>query len=115
MVGSPTDCKRSVCFGNPGLTTAFGGGIVRNILLGIPLTSFWEQGTLFTIALTAMMVVEEIYAVWAMLAGFIIWMKLAQGIFQLYLLFGVIILFRMLSVFYGWKLPRRSLKSTSNS
>ncbi|TGU80421.1 trimeric intracellular cation channel family protein, partial [Mesorhizobium sp. M00.F.Ca.ET.186.01.1.1] len=40
-----------------GMATAFGGGIMRNILLGIPLTAFWNQGTLFTIALISMLIV----------------------------------------------------------
>jgi uncharacterized membrane protein YeiH len=168
-----------------GLTTAFGGGIVRNILLGIPLASFWEQGTLFTIALVSMLIVfllphryihywnrwglffdaiglsafaiqgalyathmkyplsativaavltgigggiirdmlagrkplvlkEEIYAVWAMVAGLVVGLHLAASTLQLYLLFGVIILCRMLSVYNGWKLPRRSLKAAAH-
>jgi uncharacterized membrane protein YeiH len=167
-----------------GLTTAFGGGVVRNMLLGLPLTSFWEQGTLFTIALISMLIVfiwphrylyywnrwgmffdavglsafaiqgalyatqmkyplsativaavltgigggiirdmlagrkplvlkEEIYAVWAMVAGLLVGLHVAVSALQLYLLFGVIVLCRMLSVYYGWKLPRRSLKTAA--
>lgn len=165
-----------------GLTTAFGGGIVRNILLGIPLTTVWEQGSLFTLALVTMLIVfvlpsrliqywnrwgiffdavglaafaiqgalyatkmnyplsavlvaavltgigggiirdvlagrkplvmkEEIYAVWAMIAGLVIGLQQSHDAVQLYLLFGGIVLLRMLSVHYGWKLPRRSLKT----
>ncbi|MBM7094601.1 MULTISPECIES: trimeric intracellular cation channel family protein [Alteribacter] len=37
-----------------GLVTAFGGGAVRNLLIGLPVTALWEQGTLFTIALIVM-------------------------------------------------------------
>lgn len=34
-----------------GLITAFGGGAVRNLLTGIPISQLWEQTTLFIIAL----------------------------------------------------------------
>ncbi|MFY0543538.1 trimeric intracellular cation channel family protein [Brevibacillus sp. H7] len=169
-----------------GLTTAFGGGVVRNLLLGIPMTTIWEQGTLFTIALATMLIVfvlpykyihywnrwglffdavglsafaiqgaifatqmkyplsativaavmtgigggiirdvlagrkplvlkEEIYAVWAMVAGLAVGMKWIQTPFHLYFLFCAIVVFRMLSVFYRWKLPRRSLKPATIS
>lgn len=164
-----------------GMATAFGGGILRNILLGIPLTSFWNQGTLFTIALVTMLIVfvlphkyinywnrwgiffdavglsafaiqgamyatrmnyplsativaavltgigggiirdllagrkplvfkEEIYAVWAMVAGLAIGLKWATTVNSLYALFIAIIVCRMVSVYHGWKLPRRSLR-----
>ncbi len=164
-----------------GLVTAFGGGIVRNLLIGVPVSSVWEQGILLKIALIAMTVVfllpsswiwrwkrwesffdaiglsafaiqgalyatqmqhplsavmvaammtgigggiirdilagrkplvlrEEIYAVWAMLAGLVIqqgWVNNEQPV-QLYILFALIVVFRMVSVHYQWKLPRRS-------
>lgn len=164
-----------------GMATAFGGGILRNILLGIPLTSFWNQGTLFTIALVTMLIVfilpnqylrywnrwgmffdavglsafaiqgamyatkmnyplsativaavltgigggiirdvlagrkplvfkEEIYAVWAMAAGIAVGLKWATTVTELYSLFMAIVLCRMISVYRGWKLPRRSLR-----
>lgn len=167
-----------------GMATAFGGGILRNILLGIPLTAFWNQGTLFTIALVSMLIVfvlphkyihywnrwglffdavglsafaiqgamyatqmhyplsativaavltgigggiirdvlagrkplvfkEEIYAVWAMVAGVAVGMKWATSIPELYTLFSAIIVCRMVSVYRGWKLPRRSLRPAS--
>ncbi|MDR7317649.1 trimeric intracellular cation channel family protein [Brevibacillus nitrificans] len=166
-----------------GMATAFGGGILRNILLGIPLTAFWNQGTLFTIALVSMLIVfvlphkyigywnrwglffdavglsafaiqgamyatqmnyplsativaavltgigggiirdvlagrkplvfkEEIYAVWAMVAGVAVGLKWATSIPELYALFAAIIVCRMVSVYRGWKLPRRSLRPT---
>lgn len=164
-----------------GLVTAFGGGIIRNLLIGVPVSSIWEQGLLLKIALIAMTIVfffptswilrwkrwevffdaiglsafaiqgalyatqmqhplsavmvaammtgigggiirdvlarrkpvvlrEEIYAVWAMLAGLIINLGWADSNnpFQLYALFGVIIILRMVSVHYQWKLPRRT-------
>ncbi|MGA9287124.1 MAG: TRIC cation channel family protein, partial [Anaerobacillus sp.] len=29
-----------------GLATAFGGGIIRNLLIGVPVSSIWEQDVL---------------------------------------------------------------------
>lgn len=55
---------------------------------------------------------EDIYAIWAMLAGFIIgmgWVSLSNPV-QLSALCGVIVILRMLSVYYRWKLPRRTLQ-----
>ncbi|CAG9621824.1 trimeric intracellular cation channel family protein [Sutcliffiella rhizosphaerae] len=37
-----------------GIVTAFGGGAVRNLLIGVPISALWEQGMLFQIALVAM-------------------------------------------------------------
>ncbi|AGK53145.1 trimeric intracellular cation channel family protein [Bacillus sp. 1NLA3E] len=34
-----------------GIVTAFGGGAIRNILIGVPVSALWEQGVFFTIAL----------------------------------------------------------------
>ncbi|MGD8190919.1 trimeric intracellular cation channel family protein [Brevibacillus ginsengisoli] len=163
-----------------GLVTAFGGGVIRNLLIGIPVSSIWEQGMLLKIAIISMTIVfllpnswirrwkrwesffdaiglsafaiqgalyasemqhpisavmvaammtgigggiirdilagrkpivlrDEIYAVWAMLAGLIIKMRWVdnQNHIQLYALFVVIILLRMISLHYHWKLPRR--------
>lgn len=168
-----------------GLVTAFGGGVVRNLLIGMPITSLWNQGNLLKIALVAMTIAfllpvdwiqrwrrseaffdaiglsafaiqgalyatemkhplsavlvaamltgigggiirdllagrkplvlkDEIYAVWAMLAGLVIGMGWMKTNLELLFLFVVIIGFRMLSVYYKWKLPRRSLKMTVN-
>ncbi|RNB86395.1 trimeric intracellular cation channel family protein [Brevibacillus panacihumi] len=167
-----------------GLATAFGGGILRNILLDIPLASFWNQGNLFTIALVTLLIVfvlprkiigywnrwglffdavglsafaiqgalyatkmnyplsativaavltgigggiirdvlagrkplvfqEEIYAVWAMVAGVAVGLNWTNSIPGLYTLFSAIIAFRMFSVYRGWKLPRRTLRTTA--
>ncbi|GED66325.1 UPF0126 membrane protein YvgT [Brevibacillus reuszeri] len=166
-----------------GMATAFGGGLMRNILLGIPLTAFWNQGTLFTIALVTMLIVfilpqkylrywdrwglffdavglsafaiqgamyatkmnyplsativaavltgigggiirdvlagrkplvfkEEIYAMWAMGAGLAVGLKWTTTVNELYGLFMAVVLCRMISVYNGWKLPRRSLRQT---
>ncbi|MCM3569826.1 trimeric intracellular cation channel family protein [Neobacillus mesonae] len=40
-----------------GLTTAFGGGMVRNLLIGIPIETVWTQSHLFEIALLSIIVV----------------------------------------------------------
>ncbi|MCG1020737.1 trimeric intracellular cation channel family protein [Sutcliffiella horikoshii] len=37
-----------------GIVTAFGGGAVRNLLIGVPISALWEQGMLFQVALVAM-------------------------------------------------------------
>lgn len=37
-----------------GFVTAFGGGAVRNLIIGIPITTLWEQGNLFIIAFIVM-------------------------------------------------------------
>ncbi|WP_335871761.1 trimeric intracellular cation channel family protein [Bacillus sp. 2205SS5-2] len=34
-----------------GIVTAFGGGAIRNLLIGVPVSALWEQGFLFQIAL----------------------------------------------------------------
>jgi uncharacterized membrane protein YeiH len=40
-----------------GLVTAFGGGVIRNLLIGVPVTTLWEQGLLLKLALLAMTIV----------------------------------------------------------
>ncbi|PJW21093.1 hypothetical protein CV632_04220 [Geobacillus thermodenitrificans] len=40
-----------------GIVTAFGGGAVRNLLIGIPVSALWQQGPLFLVALASMTVV----------------------------------------------------------
>ncbi|MUT67352.1 trimeric intracellular cation channel family protein [Paenibacillus sp. NEAU-GSW1] len=167
-----------------GLVTAFGGGVVRNLLIGMPVTMLWNQGHLFKIAIIAMTIAfllparwiltwrrseaffdaiglaafaiqgalyatemkhpisavlvaamltgigggiirdvlagrkplvlkDEIYAVWAMLAGLAIGQGWFHSTLDLLFLFVVIITLRMLSVHYKWKLPRRSLNQTN--
>lgn len=165
-----------------GLVTAFGGGVIRNLLIGKPIVSLWEQGLNFQIALFAMTLVfflpvryirlwktweaffdaiglaafsiqgalyatnmghplsavivaavltgigggmirdvlagrkplvlrDEIYAVWGMLAGALVGLGWAQGTWQLAVLFVLIVILRMLSVVNNWKLPKRSLRN----
>jgi uncharacterized membrane protein YeiH len=40
-----------------GLTTAFGGGLIRNLLIGLPIKTIWTQYHLFEIALIAILIV----------------------------------------------------------
>ncbi|WP_042455118.1 trimeric intracellular cation channel family protein [Neobacillus dielmonensis] len=40
-----------------GLTTAFGGGMIRNVLIGIPVETIWTQYHLFDIAFISIIVV----------------------------------------------------------
>lgn len=37
-----------------GIVTAFGGGAIRNLLIGVPVSALWEQEMMFQIALIAM-------------------------------------------------------------
>ncbi|GJM81763.1 trimeric intracellular cation channel family protein [Paenibacillus timonensis] len=163
-----------------GLVTAFGGGIIRNVLIGVPVTTLWAQGDLILLAVLSVFVAfvlpmpwvrhwkrtevlfdaiglsafaiqgalyatemkhpmsavivaavltgigggiirdllagrkplvlrDEIYAVWAMLAGLAVGMGWFKSTLELILLFAAVVFFRMLSVHYKWKLPRRSL------
>ncbi|MDM5316362.1 trimeric intracellular cation channel family protein [Fictibacillus sp. b24] len=40
-----------------GLVTAFGGGVLRNVLIGLPVDTIWEQGLLLKSALASMGIV----------------------------------------------------------
>jgi uncharacterized membrane protein YeiH len=164
-----------------GLVTAFGGGVVRNLLIGVPISTLWEHGFLLRTAIIAITVAfllpviwikwwkawesffdaiglaafsiqgalyatqighplsavlvaammtgigggiirdvlagrkplvlrDEIYAVWAILAGLCIQIWNLHNTLELGLLFGAVIVLRMLSVFYKWRLPRRTLR-----
>ncbi|QMV44604.1 trimeric intracellular cation channel family protein [Cohnella cholangitidis] len=167
-----------------GLVTAFGGGVIRNLLIGVPVTTLWSQGLFLKIACISILVVfvlpitlihhwkrgeaffdaiglaafaiqgalyavkanlplsavmvaamltgigggmvrdimagrkplvlrDEIYAMWAIGAGLAIGIADLQKPWELFTLFIIVVLFRMLSVYYKWKLPRRSLRGTS--
>jgi len=167
-----------------GIVTAFGGGAIRNLLIGVPVSALWEQSILFHIALLSMTVVylfpgktlphwkrwgnffdaiglsafaiqgalyavkmnhplsavivaavltgsgggiirdllagrkplvlrSEIYAVWAIIAGFFVGVKIAKTPLELYLLFVVVAALRILSYTYNWKLPNKSLRMQS--
>ncbi|WP_273127035.1 trimeric intracellular cation channel family protein [Bacillus weihaiensis] len=163
-----------------GIVTAFGGGAIRNLLIGVPVSALWEQGLLFQVALFAMTIVflfpyrllrhwhkwgnftdaiglsafaiqgalyavemnhpisavvvaavltgsgggivrdvlagrkplvlrSEIYAFWAILAGLLIGFQLIISALGLYILFVGIVLLRVFSYTFKWKLPNRSL------
>ncbi|SMO72188.1 trimeric intracellular cation channel family protein [Melghirimyces algeriensis] len=165
-----------------GFVTAFGGGVIRNILIGVPVPSLWEEDisiyiALFTILLlvaipsqwirrwkkwysffdavglsaftiqgalsairmelpTIAVVVaavltgigggvirdvlagrkplvlqKEIYALWAVIGGWMIGMEVVQKDWQLYLLFGLILCLRLISLLFHWQLPRRIAKN----
>jgi uncharacterized membrane protein YeiH len=163
-----------------GIVTAFGGGAIRNLLIGVPVSALWEQGLFFQFALLSITAVflfptnllrhwqrwgnffdaiglsafaiqgaiyaanmdrpisavivaavltgigggiirdllagrkpivlrAEIYAVWAILAGLIIGLKIASSPWELYTLFALITALRVLSYTFSWKLPARRL------
>ncbi|GAA4080827.1 trimeric intracellular cation channel family protein [Amphibacillus indicireducens] len=162
-----------------GLITAFGGGAVRNLFIGIPITQLWQQNSLFIIALITISIVfllpskaviflsrwnildaiglsafavqgamyaqaselpifavmfsaaitgagggiirdvlaqekpmvfrQDVYVLWAILAGFVIGMDWITEAYQFYLVFIVILICRTISHRYGWSLPKRSL------
>lgn len=79
--------------------TGIGGGIIRDLLAGRK----------------PLVLKDEIYAVWAAIAGAVIGMGWIHSTWQAVLLFAVIVLLRMLSVHYKWKLPRRSLHMSSST
>ncbi|MBO0991874.1 trimeric intracellular cation channel family protein [Bacillus sp. SD088] len=161
-----------------GYTTAFGGGLIRNLLIGIPIENIWQQDLLFAVAFFVILIVfifpskwihfwqrwvvffdaiglgafaiqgaryavsidapliaviiaatitgagggmlrdvfagrkpmifhSDIYALWAALAGLSIGLGLIKSPSSTYLLLAFIVLFRMLSVYYKWNLPRK--------
>ncbi|SFX05243.1 Uncharacterized membrane protein YeiH [Thermoactinomyces sp. DSM 45891] len=47
-----------------GFVTAFGGGIIRNVLIGVPVTDLWKQGNLMLAALIAMSIVALFPYLW---------------------------------------------------
>ncbi|GIN61640.1 UPF0126 membrane protein YvgT [Robertmurraya siralis] len=40
-----------------GIVTAFGGGAIRNLLIGVPVSALWEQGLFFQVALLSITLV----------------------------------------------------------
>lgn len=157
--------------------TAFGGGAIRNVLLGLPLSLLWEQQTLFLVvfatisafivfprwimrawmrwgllfdaiglaafstqgamlaseaghSLIAVIIAatltgtgggilrdvlasrkplvfrDEIYAFWAAAAGALIGLGWISGPWMTYALIVAVVALRMISVHFGWRLPR---------
>lgn len=164
-----------ICF--LGLITAFGGGAVRNLLIGIPIKTIWTQNHLFEIAFLIIIIVfllpttvmkywnkvgtlfdaiglaafaiqganyavqngapigavilastltgaggglirdilagrkpmifqSEVYAAWGILTGLIIGIDCVNGLFETMILLIIIVLLRVLSVIFKWKLPK---------
>ncbi|SFQ04891.1 Uncharacterized membrane protein YeiH [Priestia endophytica DSM 13796] len=164
-----------------GIVTAFGGGAIRNVLIGVPVSALWDQSMYFHIALISITLVflfpnhllkhwrkwgnltdaiglaafaiqgalyatemnhplsavivaavltgcggglvrdllarrkplvlhDEIYAVWAVMAALFIGLNIATTPISLYVLLVGIVGLRMCSLFYKWRLPFRSLR-----
>ncbi|PKR84405.1 hypothetical protein CWO92_13505 [Heyndrickxia camelliae] len=160
-----------------GFITAFGGGLIRNLLIDIPIRTIWEQDFLFGIAFLVITVVliipskwilqwqkwivffdaiglgafaiqganfavsikapfiaiviastmtgagggmlrdvfagrkpmifhSDIYALWAALAGMAIGLNIVNGPYMTFFLLMLIVICRMLSVYYAWNLPQ---------
>lgn len=79
--------------------TGVGGGVIRDVLAR-------RQPLIFR---------KDLYAVWAMLGGFIVGMGFAESEFVLYSLVALIVLLRMLAYQYGWRLPRRQKSGEESS
>ncbi|WP_270182355.1 trimeric intracellular cation channel family protein [Alkalihalobacillus sp. CinArs1] len=47
-----------------GLATAFGGGIIRNLLIGVPVPSIWEQDRLIIVAIATILILFILPASW---------------------------------------------------
>ncbi|MFL6559492.1 MAG: trimeric intracellular cation channel family protein [Bacillus sp. (in: firmicutes)] len=165
-----------------GIVTAFGGGAIRNLLIGVPVSALWDQGLFFQIALLSITAVflfptnllkhwqkwgnlfdaiglsafaiqgaiyavnmdlplsavivaavltgigggiirdllagrkpivlrAEIYALWAILTGLFIGLGIAQNPWELYILFIIVTVLRVLSYTFDWKLPIRKLEA----
>lgn len=75
------------------LLTGSGGGLIRDVLAG-------RKPLIFR---------DEIYALWAMLGGLMIGLGWPASGWPLFALLGIIVALRMVSVFFGWKLPKRKL------
>lgn len=167
-----------------GLVTAFAGGIIKNLLIGVPPTVLWQQGTLLLTALAAIVATillpgrwvgqwkrrgtlfdalglaafaiqaasqarslalplgavvvaavltgvgggivrdvlagrkplvfrDEIYAVWALLAGVVVWLGWADGGIGAALLFLAVVALRLAAVRWRWRLPHPALPKAS--
>ncbi|MCM3113869.1 trimeric intracellular cation channel family protein [Neobacillus sp. MER 74] len=165
-----------------GIVTAFGGGAIRNLLIGVPVSALWDQGLFFQIALLSITAVflfpsnllkhwqkwgnlfdaiglsafaiqggiyavkmdlplsavivasvltgigggiirdllagrkpivlrAEIYALWAILTGLFLGLGIAEQPLELYSLFVIVTVLRVLSYTFNWKLPIRKLEA----
>lgn len=73
--------------------TGSGGGMIRDVLAGRK----------------PIVLRSEIYAVWAIIAGFLIGFDQVDTSVGLYSLFAVIVVLRVCSYSFNWKLPNRSI------
>lgn len=163
-----------------GMVTAFGGGALRNILIGVPVSVLWDQNFLFGVATLSILLIfyfsksvlthwnrwgtyfdaiglaafaiqgamlavsmelsivavmvaavltgagggvirdllagrkplifrDDIYAVWAAAAGFIVAIGLYKSDLALYALLVATATLRILSFLFHWKLPHRKI------
>lgn len=79
-----------------GILTGSGGGIIRDLLAGRK----------------PLVLKQEVYAVWAGIAGLIIGLEWIKSDWALYILFIIITILRIISYIYKWTLPFKSLKPT---
>ncbi|CAM3925766.1 trimeric intracellular cation channel family protein [Alicyclobacillus pomorum] len=81
--------------------TGIGGGVIRDLLAGRK----------------PLVLREEIYALWAAVAGAAVGLHLvdAHSPWQLYLLLTVVFVLRMLSVIFHWHVPKRKWATTGSS
>ncbi|GMA51083.1 membrane protein [Alicyclobacillus contaminans] len=166
------------------MVTAFGGGLLRNLMIGLPVSDIWNQGALFNVALASALILillptrwihhwlrfanmfdalglsaftiqgalyaasmkypvgmvvvaavitgigggvirdvlagrkpivlrAEVYALWAMVAGAAIGFHVVNPSrsWQLYALLLVVFTLRMLSLAFGWHVPRRRFRA----
>ncbi|NDI34522.1 trimeric intracellular cation channel family protein [Chengkuizengella sediminis] len=75
------------------LLTGSGGGIIRDLLAG-------RKPFIFR---------DEIYGLWAMLVGLVIGLGLVDSPLEFYIVFVLVVLLRMLSVYYSFKLPKKPI------
>nr|WP_244885181.1 trimeric intracellular cation channel family protein [Alicyclobacillus hesperidum] len=79
-----------------GLMTGIGGGIIRDVLAG-------RKPLVFQ---------SEIYAVWALFAGLCVGLGIVPVAPAQYALFVVVVVLRMISLHYGWHLPKKWTPAT---
>ncbi|MDP5273982.1 trimeric intracellular cation channel family protein [Chengkuizengella axinellae] len=75
------------------LLTGSGGGIIRDVLAG-------RKPLIFR---------DEIYGLWAMLAGLVIGLGIVSTPIAFYIVFLLVVVLRMLSVYYGLRLPKKPI------
>ncbi len=79
--------------------TGIGGGIIRDLLA----------------RRKPLVLRAEVYAFWTILAGFLIGAQIIVSDWALYILFILIVCFRMVSIHYKWHLPHRRIETKERS